>query len=64
MPPLSSFRLLGDAVRTWLDRDAFQHASALAFSTLFSLADFCAPASTEFQKEWVVPLGMTAMRSG
>ena len=31
-------RLLGDAVRTWLDRDAFQHASALAFYTLFSLA--------------------------
>lgn len=38
MPPLSSFRLLGDAARTWLDRDAFQHASALAFYTLFSLA--------------------------
>jgi membrane protein len=31
-------RLLAEAVRTWLDRGAFQHAGALAFYTLFSLA--------------------------
>lgn len=30
--------LLRDATRTWLDRNAFQHAGALAFYTLFSLA--------------------------
>ena len=29
--------------------------------TSCSLAAFCAPARTEFQNEWVVPLGMTAM---
>ena len=27
-----------DAVRIWTERDAFQHAGALAFFTLFSLA--------------------------
>jgi membrane protein len=30
--------LLKDAVKLWLDRDAFQHAGALAYCTLFSLA--------------------------
>lgn len=34
----SSIRLLIDAIQVWLDRNAFQHASALAFYTLFSLA--------------------------
>ena len=38
MPPLSSIRLIGKAAKVWLDRDAFQHAGALAFYTLFSLA--------------------------
>jgi len=38
MPPLSSLRLLREAARLWLDRNAFQHAAALAFYTLFSLA--------------------------
>lgn len=33
-----SLRLLGAAIKVWLDRDAFQHAGALAFFTLFSLA--------------------------
>ncbi len=31
-------QLLKDAARRWLDRDAFQHAGALGFCTLFSLA--------------------------
>src|SRR5690606_8875611 len=31
-------RLLLDAVNIWLERDAFRHAGALAFCTLFSLA--------------------------
>lgn len=30
--------LLKDAAKRWLDRDAFQHAGALGFCTLFSLA--------------------------
>ena len=34
----SSVRLLREAARVWLDRNAFQHAGALAFYTLFSLA--------------------------
>jgi membrane protein len=34
----SFIRLLLDAAKVWLDRDAFQHASALAFYTLSSLA--------------------------
>jgi membrane protein len=34
----NAFRLLGKAAQLWLERDAFQHASALAFYTLFSLA--------------------------
>lgn len=38
MPSLSSLRLLGEAARVWLDRNAFQHAGALAFYTLFSMA--------------------------
>jgi membrane protein len=36
LPPF--IRLLVEATRVWLDRNAFQHASALAFYTLFSLA--------------------------
>jgi membrane protein len=32
------FRTLREAVDEWLERDAFQHAGALAFFTLFSLA--------------------------
>lgn len=31
-------RLLVDAVKVWVERDAFQHAGALAFFTLFSMA--------------------------
>jgi membrane protein len=31
-------RILRDALRTWIDHDAFQQAGALAFFTLFSLA--------------------------
>ncbi len=38
MPLHTSFRLLGQAGRLWLDRDAFQHAGSLAYYTLFSLA--------------------------
>jgi membrane protein len=38
MRPPDFIRLLVDAIRVWLDRNAFQHASALAFYTLFSLA--------------------------
>lgn len=38
MPQLSPLRLLRDAAQVWIDRNAFQHASALAFCTLFSLA--------------------------
>jgi membrane protein len=38
MPQLPSLRLLGEAARVWLDRNAFQHAGALAFYTLFSMA--------------------------
>lgn len=38
MSPHSSIRLLKDAAQRWLDRDAFQHAGALGFCTLFSLA--------------------------
>ena len=38
MRPLSVIHLLTDAGKLWLDRDAFQHAGALAYCTLFSLA--------------------------
>jgi membrane protein len=38
MRPLSVIHLLADAGKLWLDRDAFQHAGALAYCTLFSLA--------------------------
>ena len=38
MSPLPAIQLLRDAVKLWLDRDAFQHAGALAYCTLFSLA--------------------------
>ncbi|MGH8178593.1 MAG: YihY/virulence factor BrkB family protein [Steroidobacter sp.] len=38
MPPLTFVQLLKDAAQRWLDRDAFQHAGALGFCTLFSLA--------------------------
>jgi membrane protein len=38
MPTLSSIRLLVEAAKVWLERNAFQHAGALAFYTLFSLA--------------------------
>lgn len=38
MSPLPVIQLLRDAVKVWLDRDAFQHAGALAYCTLFSLA--------------------------
>lgn len=38
MPPLTFIQLLKDAVKLWLGREAFQHAGALAFYTLFSLA--------------------------
>ena len=31
-------RLLVDAVKVWVERDAFQHAGSLAFFTLFSMA--------------------------
>ena len=34
----SWYRLIADAVNLWLERDAFQHAGALAFFMLFSLA--------------------------
>lgn len=38
MQPLTLIPLLKDAIRRWLDRNAFQHAGALGFATLFSLA--------------------------
>ena len=38
MPPLTFVELLKDAAKRWLDHDAFQHAGALGFCTLFSLA--------------------------
>lgn len=38
MRPVTLIQLLKDAVQRWLDRDAFQHAAALGFCTLFSLA--------------------------
>lgn len=38
MPPLTFVQLLKGAAQRWLDRDAFQHAGALGFCTLFSLA--------------------------
>jgi len=38
MQPSAMFRLLGQAGRLWIDRDALQHAGSLAFYTLFSLA--------------------------
>ena len=38
MPPLTFIQLLKDAAKRWSDHDAFQHAGALAFCTLFSLA--------------------------
>lgn len=38
MAPMSVIHLLRDAVKLWLDRDAFQHAGSLAYCTLFSLA--------------------------
>src|SRR5689334_14750313 len=38
MPPNSLLQIFKTAARRWLERDAFVHASALAFCTLFSLA--------------------------
>ena len=38
MSRLPVIHLFRDAVNLWLDRDAFQHAGALAYCTLFSLA--------------------------
>ena len=38
MPPLPVIDLLKEAAKLWVERDAFQHAGALAFYTLFSLA--------------------------
>lgn len=38
MPPQTSLQIVKDAVKLWLDRNAFQHAGALGFCTLFSLA--------------------------
>ena len=38
MRPLNKARLLLEATKVWAERDAFQHAGALAFYTLFSLA--------------------------
>ena len=38
MPPLTFVQLLKDAAKRWSDHDAFQHAGALAYCTLFSLA--------------------------
>lgn len=38
MPPLPFFPLVKRAVTLWSDRNAFQHAGALGFCTLFSLA--------------------------
>lgn len=38
MPPLTFLETIKSAAKLWLDRDAFQHAGALGFCTLFSLA--------------------------
>jgi membrane protein len=38
MPPRSLFHIFKTAAQRWLERDAFEHAGALAFCTLFSLA--------------------------
>lgn len=38
MRPRESFDLVKGAISLWLDRNAFQHAGALGFCTLFSLA--------------------------
>jgi membrane protein len=38
MRPRESFELVKGAISLWLDRNAFQHAGALGFCTLFSLA--------------------------
>jgi membrane protein len=38
MQPFTFTHVLSNAAQRWLDRDAFQHAGALAFCTLFSLA--------------------------
>ena len=38
MKPLRTLELLKQALNLWIARDAFQHASSLAFYTLFSLA--------------------------
>lgn len=38
MQPLTFVPLVRNAVNLWLDRNAFQHAGALGFCTLFSLA--------------------------
>lgn len=38
MQPQPYIHLLKDATKLWVERDAFQHAGALAFCTLFSLA--------------------------
>jgi membrane protein len=38
MPPLTFLQLLKDAAKRWSEREAFQHAGALGFCTLFSLA--------------------------
>ncbi len=38
MQPRGFVEVLKTAAQRWLDRDAFEHASALAFCTLFSLA--------------------------
>jgi len=38
MPPSSLLQIFKTAAQRWLERDAFEHAAALAFCTLFSLA--------------------------
>ena len=38
MEPSTYFQVLKTAAQRWLERDAFEHAGALAFCTLFSLA--------------------------
>ena len=38
MQRIPSLAILKSAIQRWLDRDAFEHAGALAFCTLFSLA--------------------------
>src|SRR5215510_10334196 len=38
MRPKTFVHVLKSATQRWLDRDAFSHAAALAFCTLFSLA--------------------------